>query len=39
MDDIYNQPPTLQEQMNQMEQRLKSSQSRIDELKKKQGSK
>jgi hypothetical protein len=38
MDDIYNQPPTLQEQMNQMEQRLKSSQSRIDELKKKQGS-
>jgi hypothetical protein len=39
IDDIYNQPPTLQEQMSQIEQRLKSSQSRIDELKKKQGSK
>lgn len=38
LNDIYNQPPTLQEQMTQIEQRLKGSQSRIDELKKKQGS-
>lgn len=34
LNDIYNQPPTLQEQMTQIEQRLKGSQSRIDELKK-----
>ena len=38
-DDVYNQPLTIQEQMSQIEQRLKSSQSRIDELKKKQGNK